>query len=269
MKDVECVTFLQWALPRLGLRWAGYRRVRHQVCKRIDRRIQALKLSGLAEYAIYLSEHVTEWTELAALCLIPISRFYRDRRVFDLLGEEILPELAKEAISHHLAVVRCWSAGCAAGEEPYTLSLVWDQRVEPSYPQVRLAILATDIDEHLLERARAACYSWSSLKEIPPAWIDRAFDRRNSLYCLREHWKVGIEFRRQDIQLEQPSGKFDLILCRNVVFTYFSESGQRDVLARLTERLRPGGILVIGRHESLPSGACVLPVAACIYRLPY
>jgi chemotaxis protein methyltransferase CheR len=146
---------------------------------------------------------------------------------------------------------------------------VWDQRVEPSYPQARLAILATDIDEHLLERARAACYSWSSLKEIPPAWIDRAFDRRNSLYCLREHWKVGIEFRRQDIQLEQPSGKFDLILCRNVVFTYFSESGQRDVLARLTERLRPGGILVIGRHESLPSGACVLPVAACIYRLPY
>ena len=268
MKDVECVTFLQWALPRLGLRWAGFRRVRHQVCKRIDRRIQALKLSGLAEYAIYLSEHVTEWTELAALCLIPISRFYRDRGVFDLLGEEILPELAKEAISHHLAVVRCWSAGCAAGEEPYTLSLVWDHRVEPSYPQVRLAILATDIAEHLLERARAACYSWSSLKEIPPAWIDRAFDRRNSLYCLREHWKVGIEFRHQDIRLEQPSGKFDLILCRNVVFTYFSGSGQRDVLARLTERLRPGGILVIGRHESLPSGACVLPVAACSYRKP-
>jgi chemotaxis protein methyltransferase CheR len=269
MKDVECVAFLQWALPRLGLQWAGYRRVHRQVCKRVCRRIQTLKLSGLAEYTTYLSEHLAEWTALEALCSIPISRFYRDRAVFDLLGDEILPELAKQAISHQLAVVRCWSAGCAAGEEPYTLSLIWDQRVEPSYPQMHLAIVATDVGEHLLERARAACYSWSSLRELPPAWIDRAFDRRNSLYCLREHWKVGIEFRRQDIRLEQPSGEFDLILCRNVAFTYFNDVVQRDVLAHISERLRPDGVLVIGTHESLPLGTCFLPASAsCVYRKP-
>jgi chemotaxis protein methyltransferase CheR len=270
MKDVDCVMFLQWALPRLGLRWAGYRRVRGQVCKRVDRRIQALRLSGPAEYTTYLSEHVAEWTALEALCSIPISRFYRDRAVFDALGQEILPELAKQAISLTLAVVRCWSAGCAAGEEPYTVSLVWDQRVEPNYPQTHLAIVATDVDEHLLERARAACYSRSSLRELPSTWIDRAFDLRNGLYCLREHWKVGIEFQHQDIRLEQPSGEFDLILCRNVAFTYFSEAVQRDVLARITERLRPGGVLVIGKHESLPSGACLLRAAAasCAYRKP-
>jgi chemotaxis protein methyltransferase CheR len=270
MRDVDCVTFLQWALPRLGLQWAGYRRVRGQVCKRVDRRIQALKLSGLAEYTTYLSEHAAEWTELEALCSIPISRFYRDRAVFDALGETILPELAKWAILRTLPVVRCWCAGCASGEEPYTVSLVWDQRVAPSYPQTHLAIVATDVDEHLLERARASCYTWSSLKELPSTWIDLAFDRRHDLYCLREQWKVGIEFRRQDIRLEQPSGEFDLILCRNVAFTYFSEATQRDVLARITERLRPGGVLVIGKHESLPSGARLLPAAAvsCAYRNP-
>lgn len=270
MKDTDCVTFLQWALPRLGLRWPGYRRVRGQVCKRVDRRIQALKLSGLAAYKTYLSEHAAEWTALETLCSIPISRFYRDRVVFDALGEQIFPELAKRAILRAPAVVHCWSAGCAAGEEPYTVSLLWDQRVAPSYPQTRLAIVATDVDEHLLERARAACYAWSSLRELPPVWIDRAFDRRNDLYCLREHWKMCIEFRRQDIRLEQPPGEFDLILCRNVAFTYFSEAVQRDVLARIAQRLRPDGLLVIGRHESLPSGACLLPAAAApgVYRTP-
>jgi chemotaxis protein methyltransferase CheR len=241
-------------LPHLGLRWPGYRHVRGQVCKRIDRRIQALKLSGLAAYKAYLSEHATEWAALEALCSIPISRFYRDRAVFDALGDAILPELAERAAARAPAEVRCWSAGCASGEEPYTVSLVWDQRVGPQYPQTRLAIVATDVDEHLLERARAACYAKSSLRELPDAWIDRAFDRRDNLYCLRDHWKACIEFRHEDIRCEQPPGKFDLILCRNVVFTYFSETVQRSVLARIAGCLRAEGFLVIGRHESLPTG---------------
>lgn len=270
MNDADCVAFLQWALPRLGLRWPGYRRVRGQVCKRVDRRIQALKVNGLAAYKAYLSEHASEWAALEALCSIPISRFYRDRAVFDALGEHILPEVAKRATARAPAVVRCWSAGCASGEEPYTVRLLWDQRVGPGYPQARLAIVATDVDEHLIERARAACYAKSSLRELPAAWIDRAFDRRKDLYCLRDHWKACIEFCHQDIRLEQPPGEFDLILCRNAAFTYFSEAVQRAVLARIAERLRADGFLVIGRHEWLPSGACFLPSAAApgIYRKP-
>ena len=262
MNDAECVTFLQWALPRLGLRWPGYRRVRGQVCKRIDRRIRTLELSGLAAYRSYLSEHATEWAALEAFCSIPISRFYRDQVVFDALGERALPELAERATARAPAMVRCWSAGCASGEEPYTLSLLWDQRVRSRYPLTRLAVVATDVDEHLLERARAACYAKSSLRELPAEWIDRAFDRRGEVYCLRDQWKACIEFRRQGIRLEQPAGEFDLVLCRNVAFTYFSEPVQRAVLARIVERLRADGFLVIGRHESLPSGTCFRPSAA-------
>jgi chemotaxis protein methyltransferase CheR len=255
VNDAECVAFLQWALPRLGLRWRGYRRVRHQVCKRVDRRIRALRVNGLAEYKAYLDEHADEWRALETLCSIPISRFYRDRAAFDALGERILPELAERAAARAPALVRCWSAGCASGEEPYTVSLVWDQRVEPRFPQVGLAIVATDVDEHSLERARAACYSPSSLRELPSGWIERSFDRRDALYCLRDQWKACVEFRNQDIRVEQPPGEFDLVLCRNVVFTYFSGAVQHDVLARLVERLRAGGFLMIGRHESLPQHA--------------
>lgn len=262
------MAFLQWALPLRGLRWPGYRRVRGQVCKRIDRRIQALELSGPAAYKAYLSEHATEWAALDALCSIPISRFYRDRAVFDALGEQILPELAGRATGRTPAIIRCWSAGCASGEEPYTLSLLWRQRVSPRYPETSLAVVASDVDQHLLERARAACYAKSSLRELPPEWIDRAFDRRGAVYCLRDRWKACIEFRQQDIRLEQPAGEFDLVLCRNMAFTYFSEPVQRAVVAHIAERLRADGFLVIGRHESLPSGTRVLPsgVAAGIYR---
>jgi chemotaxis protein methyltransferase CheR len=253
VKDAECVRFLQWALPRLGLRWPGYRRVRGQVCKRIDRRIQALQLSGLGAYEAYVTEHAAEWTVLEALCSIPISRFYRDRAVFDALGDAILPDLAERASARGPAEVRCWSAGCASGEEPYTMSVVWDLHVRLQYPHISLVIVATDVDEHLLGRARTACYAKSSLRELPAAWIDQAFDRRNDLYCLRDRWRACVEFHHQDIRREQPAGEFDLILCRNVAFTYFSDAVQRIVLARIAERLKTDGFLVIGRHESLPT----------------
>jgi chemotaxis protein methyltransferase CheR len=130
--------------------------------------------------------------------------------------------------------------------------MVWGQRIQPQYPHIRLAIVATDVDEHLLERARAACYAKSSLRELPAAWIASAFDRRNDLYCLRDGWKGSVAFCRQDIRREQPPGLFDLILCRNVAFTYFSDPVQRKVCDRIAERLRADGLLVIGRHESLP-----------------
>jgi chemotaxis protein methyltransferase CheR len=85
------------------------------------------------------------------------------------------------------------------------------------------------------------------------------FDRQTDRYCLREPWKACVDFYRQDIRVEQPQGPFDLVLCRNMAFTYFSEDVQRAVLARMAGRLREDGFLVIGRHESLPAGAPFLP----------
>lgn len=268
VRDADCVLFLQRALPHLGLRWPGYRRVRGQVCTRIARRIRALGLDGLDAYEAYLGEHSGEWPVLEAMCSIPVSRFYRDRAVFDALGDLVLPELAGRAVSRTPPMVRCWSAGCASGEEPYTLRLLWDLRIGPRYPGVAVSITATDVNERLLDRARAACYTRSSLRELPAGWIDQAFDPHGRLFCLRERWRQGVEFLRQDLRHEQPSGEFDLVLCRNVAFTYFCEQAQRDVLARIGGCLASGGFLVIGDHESLPSGAPFRPTSSArgIYR---
>ena len=97
MTRQECTDFLQWALPQLGLRWAGYRKVRHLVCKRVARRLRELGLAGLAEYRARVARDAAERERLRGLCRIPVSRFYRDRAVFDALRDVVLPGLARRA----------------------------------------------------------------------------------------------------------------------------------------------------------------------------
>jgi chemotaxis protein methyltransferase CheR len=253
MREAACAEFLQQVLPRLGLRWPGYRKVRGTVCKRLRRRLRALGMPDLAAYAALLERNPEEWARLEALCRIPISRFYRDRDVFDALAGEILPERARAACARGNRAVRCWSVGCASGEEPYTVALVWRFRIEPSFPGRRLEVLGTDVDDVMLGRAERACYGHGSLRELPPDWVARAFARRGDLYCLGRDYRQGAVLRRQDIRRSLPTGPFDVILCRNLVFTYFDQSVQREVLRRLLPLLSPGGYLVIGKTETLPA----------------
>lgn len=259
MRDSECVAFLQWALPRLGLRWEGYRKVRAQACKRIGRRVRELGLSGPQAYRTYLERAPDEWQTLAALLPVTISRFYRDKAVFDFIAAILLPALARDASARGENMLRALSLGCASGEEPYTLMLAWRFAVAPQFPGLALRIAATDMLEEMLERARAACYPAGSLKRLPRAWREAAFEHRNDGYCLRAAYTHGVEFLRQDMRNEMPDGRFDLILCRNLAFTYFDAAAQREALRRLLERLRPGGALVIGSHETLPHARGLAP----------
>lgn len=130
MRNTDCVAFLQGHLPRLGLRWASFRKVRGTVCKRLRRRLCELGLKDLDAYAAYLAVRPEEWVRLDALCRIPISRFYRDREVFRTLGTRVLPALAQGVAEAGGHLVRAWSAGCASGEEPYSLRIVWEKALE-------------------------------------------------------------------------------------------------------------------------------------------
>ncbi|MHC4548581.1 MAG: CheR family methyltransferase [Planctomycetota bacterium] len=236
MRDAECVEFLQWALPRLRLRWRGFRRVRRQVCRRIRRRCRDLGLPDLAAYRAHLESEPDEWPRLDALCHITISRFFRDRRLFDLLAGEVLPALAAQQEK-----VRCWCAGCASGEEPYSLALAGHG--------LPLEILATDRDPTMLARARAARYGPSSLKGLPDAWRERAFTADGAL---RPEYRENVRFACEDLRAQMPAGPFQLVCCRYLAFTYFDDALQREVLDGLRGRLGPGGLLALGRHEQLP-----------------
>ncbi|MEE9609057.1 MAG: CheR family methyltransferase [Myxococcota bacterium] len=255
MRDAECVEFLQWALPQLRLRWAGFRRVRRQVCKRIARRLRALDLRDVRAYREHLERHSEEWETLDALCRISISRFRRDRAVFDALGGRVLPGLIELARGRQDRELRCWGAGGAAGEEAYTLKLLWEIRLRPSAPDLDLRVTATDVDENLLQRARVAEFERSSLKELPAEWLSIGFEPAEGGYRLLPRFREGIEFLAQDIRRDAPDGPFHLVLCRNLAFTYFDASLQRAVLRRIAGRLVPGGALVVGVHESLPDAA--------------
>jgi len=254
MRDDDGVRFLQWCLPRLRLRWPGFRKVRKQVYKRIDRRLKELRLADVFEYRAYLEAHHQEWSALDGLCRIPISRFYRDRALFEFLERDGLPELAREACTRAEDRIRCWSTGCASGEEPYTLAILWRVRLAPRFPAVSLEILATDVDPVGLERARSGCYCPSSLKDLPTDLLDRAFTRLETGFCVNAEYREGVEWREQDLRTTMPPGLFHLILCRNVAFTYFDDALQREVLERIVARLRPAGVLVIGGGEALPPG---------------
>lgn len=252
------------------MRWAGFRKVKGQVCKRIGRRIGELKLTGLTAYRDYLDSHPDEWRILDSLCRVTISRFYRDRGVFDQIHDKILPGLASAAKAAGKDEIRCWCAGCASGEEAYTIKMLWETiaaKEDTTLP--RLYITATDSDPRLLERAKTGRYTASVLKDLPGALVESCFDRSGREFVLREYCKQGVDFQEQDIRTEMPDGRFELILCRNLIFTYFEESLQEELIKEIISRLNQSGYLVIGIHEHIPPGQkeAFLPGhAPCIFR---
>lgn len=253
MSDNECVRFLQETLPCARLRWSGFRKVRSQVCKRLKRRQRELGLNGFDAYAAFMAREPGELKVFDSLCRIPISRFYRDCGVYDFLRECAFPDLIERALTEARTGISIWSAGCASGEEPYSLSIMWRMVFAASHPTLRLSILATDSDEAMIRRAGSARYSPGSLKDLPKSWIQDAFYESNGEFVLRPEYRTGIELERQDIRCSMPEGPFDLVLCRNLVFTYFDDGLQRKMLSGILEKIRPGGFLVVGKHERLPA----------------
>jgi chemotaxis protein methyltransferase CheR len=234
------------------MHWPGFRKVRRQVCRRVARRTRELGLPGLGAYRAHLEANPDEWHVLDGLCHVTVSRFYRDRSIFDALGRDVLPALASSAGTE----LDVWSAGCASGEEPYSVALVWKLGLAPRFPDRRLRVLATDVDDAVLRRAERGCYGTSSLRDLPEALRSRGFVECEGLCCARPEVKEPVSFLRHDVRAGPPEGRgpFDLVLCRNLVFTYFDLELQRELAGGFAACLRPGGALVVGAHEELPAG---------------
>lgn len=254
MQDSDCVRFLQQVLPQLHMRWQGFRRVRKQVCKRIQRRISSLGLSDVDAYREYLQFHSDEWPILDHACRVTVSRFYRDKIVLEHVRTEVLPALARNTMNAGESLLRCWSAGCAMGEEAFSLVLLWDKTTGRDYPHLDIKVIGSDIDEVLLQRARRACYSYGSLKALPDEWLQSAFTHHDNEYCLEFRLRNKASFNMQDIRNKSIKGPFDIVFCRNMAFTYFDHALQLEILTHIHDRLVDDGALVIGGHEALPEG---------------
>jgi chemotaxis protein methyltransferase CheR len=222
--------------------------------------MRSLGLDTVEAYRARLTLDPPEWAILDELTRITISRFFREHDVFTYLCETALPEL------HRLAApkpVQVWSAGCAGGEEAYTLAIAAHELRIPVH------ILATDWDEHQLLRAREARYSNGCVRELPAPWRACAFDRHGDELVLRDEFRASVELLRQDIRRDMPAGPFHLILCRYLAFTYFNAPLQRRIAKRLLERTTRKGLLVLGKHESWPDdvpGVVEVQPALRVYR---
>ncbi|MBI1852331.1 MAG: hypothetical protein HYR85_18480 [Planctomycetes bacterium] len=142
---------------------------------------------------------------------------------------------------------RC--AGCACGEEPYTLAIFWREHVLPTRSDLPLTILATDVREDALERARRGVYAESSLRWVPDATRARWFERVPEGWRVADALRERIEFRHHDLFVDAPPCDVAIVLCRNVVFTYFGDALRSEAVARVHSALRPGGLLAIGDRE--------------------
>ena len=224
------------------------------MCRRIEGRLRELGLADAAAYRSFLEGNRSEWALLDPLCRVTISRFYRDGDVFRFLEQEVLVRLCRAVLDEAAGELRCWSIGCASGEEPYTLAILWDLAASRLFPSLKLSITATDADAGMIARARAGCYAAGSLLGLPRDWKAGAFVREQGGFCIKPGERGKITFLEQDVRVAEPEGLFHLVLCRNVAFTYFDQELQKEILDRLHNKLHPQGALVVGIHEALPPG---------------
>jgi len=237
-------------LKFLGLSWQGYRKVRKGLKKRVGRHMQSLGCRSLQQYLVQLEQKAEARSQCQLALAVPISRFFRDRRLWEALENRILPELIETGRSS----IRVWSAGCACGEEVYSLKILWEQMSRSTGTLPLLDITATDLHPTHLERAAAAVYPLSSLKEVPETTRSTWFEAEpgGGRFGLKPALKGGIAWRRHDFLSGPPASSFDLILVRNNLLTYYQSSLIRAPLEEMAKALSADGYLIIGSHEKLP-----------------
>ena len=252
MSSQHKTNFLKWALQRKGYRWAGFRKPQNQVLKRVQQRIHELGLSGgYTEYKDYLESNPEEWEVFDALCDVTISRFFRDREIWDYLKLDILPTLINRATTEK---IRVWSAGCCNGEEACSIAMLFDMVCSEAGLE-SLDILATDRNEDVLKRAKAGKYPPGSLREMKRNEIEKYFqeDFAGEEYRVIDRLKKLITFEKRDIRNSLPDGEFNMVFCRNLAFTYFSKKYQHNFLERVSSIISKDGFLVLGKRETLPN----------------
>jgi chemotaxis protein methyltransferase CheR len=259
-------------LKRMGLSWRGYRRVRRGVKKRIGRHMRQRGFGTLDEYLESLKGDDRLMNECRQLMTVPISRFFRNRNLWKLLQEEILPGLS----DLHATGLKVWSAGCASGEEVYSLKIVWEALKAAMGPLPDLQVLATDMNPDYLLRAKTGLYPESSLKEVEQPLKSSHFQYidKEASYKVKDQLMAGIEWRIHHLLSDPPAElSFHLIFLRNNLLTYYEERGALEGVRSVLETLEGGGFLIIGANERLPAEAIGLvdphPRFRYVFRKPF
>ncbi len=216
--------------------------------RRLKHRMVATQTQSIEDYAEYLRGHPEEYRQLVDSFLIKVTEFFRDPEPFDYLKEEILPGLIEEAREAGRQL-RIWSAGCATGEEAYTLAILLSEILGNEAGISNARVFATDVDADAVNFARHGVYPPSALSNLSEEQIERYFDRESGQYQVRKSVRSMIVFGEHDLARRSPFPHMDLVVSRNVLI-YFTTELQRRALQLFAYSLRDGGYLVLGKAET-------------------
>ncbi|MBE7178524.1 MAG: histidine kinase, partial [Mucilaginibacter polytrichastri] len=236
--------FVQLRL-RTGHDFTNYKRP--TLLRRIERRINIRNLPNLVAYATYVRENPDETTALLKDLLISVTNFFRDKPAFEYLEKEILPRLVKG--KQQGESLRIWVAGCATGEEAYSLAMLCAERTLGFIDAPKIQIFATDIDESAIAQAREGLYTINDAADVSPERLRRYFTKEGDEYRIRREIREMILFASHNVLKDPPFSHIDLVTCRNMLI-YLNNTGQERVMETFHFALNPGSYLFLGNSES-------------------
>ena len=221
------------------------------ILRRIERRMSVLGLSTLPEYAAFIQQHATEPSALIKELLISVTNFFRDPDVYVALERRVVPELfhRKRAVDQ----IRVWVAGCATGEEAYSIAMLLAEYAAATPDAPRIQLFASDLDERAVAVARDGFYTDAEVADVSQERLQRFFLRETGGYRVRRELRELVLFAVHNVIKDPPFSHLDLLACRNLLI-YLNRSMQERLLETFHFALRPGGYLVLGTSES-PDGS--------------
>src|SRR3954452_16343353 len=231
-----------------GFDFSGYKKT--TLGRRIEKRMAAVGAENFAEYEDHLEANPREFTELFNTILINVTSFFRDAPAWDFVRDDVLPDLLASIPDNR--PLRIWSAGCASGEEAYTIAMVLAEKMGDDAFKANVKIYATDLDDNALSDARQGVYGNEALKAVPEPLIEKYFEPHTRGLAFRPDLRRAIIFGSNDLMLDAPISRIDLLVCRNVLM-YFTPEAQARILERFNFALNPSGFLFLGKSEMLIS----------------
>jgi two-component system CheB/CheR fusion protein len=238
---------LDYVRDNRGFDFTGYKRA--SLMRRIRKRMQEVGIGDFASYQDYLEVHPNEFTSLFNTILINVTSFFRDEETWQLLAREVLPEIVARKTAGES--IRIWCAGCASGEEAYTLAILVAEAVGDEEKPKNVKIYATDVDEEALAQGRSAVYSAKALESLPAELREKYFESRDGdLFAVRQDLRGTVIFGRHDLVSDAPISRVDLISCRNTLM-YFNAEAQSRIYRNFHFALQPNAFLLLGKSEML------------------
>ena len=228
-----------------GFDFTGYKRA--SLMRRTGKRMQEVGIQGYDAYVDYLEVHQEEFTELFNSILINVTSFFRDAPVWEYLGESVIPAICDDRGD---AEIRVWCAGCASGEEAYSIAMLLAEHLGDEAFQDRVKIYATDVDDDAIATARHGVYPAKAADAIGPDRLERFFEGNGGTYAFRRDLRRSLIFGRHDLVQDAPIRRTDLVSCRNTLM-YMNSETQARVLDHFRFSLSEDGFLLLGKSEML------------------